>query len=138
MKFVTEVMDSTPKFIMDKFELFMCCRGNGTTISNKAVLEHGDYKNIAHIADCGRLTWYLDSKNLPKEVCETIRKYATSRHAEWKKWLETKSEFDRYCILFEELTIKEQIELGHSKSIPQQIEQMKAIIGNDLERNSFL
>lgn len=30
---------------MKKFELFMCCLGNGTTICNKAVEEYGDYKN---------------------------------------------------------------------------------------------
>lgn len=94
MKFVTEVINSTPKFIMDKFELFMCCRGNGTTISNKAVLEHGDYKNVAHIADCGRLTWYANPEKLPNEVRERITQYATSRHAEWEKWLEKKSEFN--------------------------------------------
>lgn len=27
-----------------KFELFMGCMGNGTTVCNKAVYEHGDYK----------------------------------------------------------------------------------------------
>lgn len=40
---------------MKKFELFMCCLGNGTTICNKAVEEYGDYKIIAHIADCGKI-----------------------------------------------------------------------------------
>lgn len=140
MKFVTEVMNSTPKFIMDKFELFMCCRGNGTTISNKAVLEHGDYKNVAHIADCGRLTWYANPEKLPNEVRERITQYATGRHAEWEKWLEKKSEFNQYCILFEELTIKQQnaIVLDQSKeSVLQKIDRMKTIIGNDLERNMF-
>lgn len=96
MEFVTEVMNCTPKFVVDKFELFMCCRGNGTTISNKAVLEYGDYKNIAHIEDCGRLTWYSNPENLPKEICERIMQYATSRHAEWEKWLEKKSECQQH------------------------------------------
>ena len=66
--------------------------------------------------------------------------YATSRHAEWEKWLEKKSEFNQYCILFEELTIKQQnaIVLDHSKeSVLQKIDRMKTIIGNDLERNMF-
>lgn len=29
---------------MKKFELFMGCFGNGITVCNKAVQEHGDYK----------------------------------------------------------------------------------------------
>ena len=28
-----------------KFELFMCCQGNGITLCNKAVEENYDYKN---------------------------------------------------------------------------------------------
>lgn len=37
-----------------KFELFMCCLGNGVTVCNKAVMEYGDYKHIAHISDSGK------------------------------------------------------------------------------------
>lgn len=36
---------------MRKFELFMGCFGNGITVCNKAVMEHGDYKRIAHIRE---------------------------------------------------------------------------------------
>lgn len=45
---------------MKKFELFMGCFGNGITVCNKAVQEHGDYKVIAHIAECGKITWYVN------------------------------------------------------------------------------
>lgn len=42
---------------MKKFKLFMGHLGNGITVCNKAVQEHGDYKVIAHIAECGKITW---------------------------------------------------------------------------------
>lgn len=42
------------------FELFMCCLGNGITVFDKAVEENGDYKIIAHIAECGKITWYVN------------------------------------------------------------------------------
>ncbi len=45
---------------MKKFELFMCCLGNGITVCNKAVEENGDYKSVAHIAECGKITWYVN------------------------------------------------------------------------------
>ena len=32
-----------------KFELFMCCLGDGATVCNKAGKEQGDYKMIAEI-----------------------------------------------------------------------------------------
>mgnify|MGYP006888164720 FL=1 len=38
-----------------KFDLFMGCLGNGVTVCNKAVKENGDYKTIAHIAECGKI-----------------------------------------------------------------------------------
>lgn len=43
---------------MKKFDLFIGFFGNGATIYNKAVKEHGDYKKVAHIAECGEITWY--------------------------------------------------------------------------------
>lgn len=43
---------------MAKFELFMGCLGNGVTVCNKAVTEHGDYKKIAHISEDAINTYY--------------------------------------------------------------------------------
>ena len=44
----------------EKFELFIVYLGNGATVCNKAVEENGDYKKIAHIAECGKITWYVN------------------------------------------------------------------------------
>lgn len=48
-----------------KFELFMGHLGNGTTVCNKAVMEHGDYKTIAHISPAGNITWYVKPDYVP-------------------------------------------------------------------------
>lgn len=44
----------------ENFELFLGCLGNGITVCNKSVEENGAYKTIAHIAECGKITWYVN------------------------------------------------------------------------------
>lgn len=39
-----------------RFELFMGCLGNGITVCNKAVMEGGDFKKVAHISPEGEVT----------------------------------------------------------------------------------
>lgn len=43
----------------NKLELFMGCFGNGITVCNKAVMEYGDYKKIAHIEQNGKIKCIL-------------------------------------------------------------------------------
>lgn len=58
------------------FELFMCCLGNGTTVCNKAVMEHNDYKYIAHISNAGNIKLYVDEDYIPAEDMKRIKAYA--------------------------------------------------------------
>ena len=44
-----------------KFDLFMGCLGNGLTVCNKAVMENGDYKMVAHISPAGNIKFYVSS-----------------------------------------------------------------------------
>ena len=55
-----------------KFELFMGCLGNGTTVCNKAVKEHGDYKTIAHISPAGNIKLYVPADYIPPDAMEAI------------------------------------------------------------------
>ena len=50
---------------MTNFELFMGCLGHGLTVCNKAVEEHGDYKQIAHISPAGNIKWYIPVSSVP-------------------------------------------------------------------------
>lgn len=74
---------------MKKFELFMGCLGNGITVCNKAVEEHGDYKYIAHIANCGKITWYVEPSKIPGDALLRIEHVADAMHANFEKWLDS-------------------------------------------------
>nr|DAZ71731.1 MAG TPA: hypothetical protein [Caudoviricetes sp.] len=79
------------------FELFMCCLGNGITVCNKAVEENGDYKRIAHIAECGKITWYVNLyKYVPGDALLKIEHCADVQHEKWEKWLASMPEPQQY------------------------------------------
>ena len=63
-----------------KFELFGGCLGNGTTVCNKAVIENGDYKTIAHISNGGRIKWYIKNPEsyVPADDMKIIQGWAAA------------------------------------------------------------
>ena len=61
---------------MEKFELFMCSMGNGTTVCNKAVTEQGDYKTIAHISEHGNIKLYVSDNYIPTDAMQKIKSVA--------------------------------------------------------------
>ena len=81
---------------MKKFELFMGCLGNGITVCNKAVEENGDYKTIAHIANCGKITWYANSADIPGSALLRIEHDADAMRENWEKWLDSMPESQQY------------------------------------------
>lgn len=86
---------------MRKFELFMGCFGNGITICNKAVEENGDYKKIAHIAECGKIKWYVPAETVPGEMLLKIEHTANVQGEKWEKWLSSHSEIWQYGYLLD-------------------------------------
>ena len=64
---------------MGDFELFIGYLGNGATVCNKAVQEHGDYKQVAHITVSGNIRLYVKPDYIPKEDMKKIEEVA-SRH----------------------------------------------------------
>lgn len=70
------------------FELFMCCLGNGTTICNKAVMEHNDYKTIGHISPAGNVKLYVDRGYIPTEDLERISRTAADSRRRFIESLE--------------------------------------------------
>ena len=73
------------------FELFGGCLGNGVTVCNKAVMENGDYKTIAHISAGGRIKWYIENQDtyVPEDSMKIIQGWANDAHekfmADWNK-----------------------------------------------------
>ena len=81
----------------EKFELFLGCLGNGITVCNKAVEENGDYKKIAHIAECGKITWYVNPGSyVPGDVLLRIEHRADVQREKWEKWLDSMPKSQQY------------------------------------------
>ncbi len=59
-----------------KFKLFIGYLGNGATVCNSAVMEHGDYKTIAHISNAGNIKFYVDEDYIPDSEMAKIQKTA--------------------------------------------------------------
>jgi len=66
-----------------KYDIGMARKGNGLTVYNKAEEEAGDYKNVAHIDNKGKIKYY--DKKVPSKIKKQIE-------AEAKKMMEIKIE----------------------------------------------
>lgn len=85
---------------MKKFELFMANLGNGTTICDKAV----DYRIIGHIAECGKITWYVNPANyVPDDALLKIEHCANAHYENWKNWLNSIPQERQYGILLDKV-----------------------------------
>jgi len=64
---------------IDKYDIGVFSLGNGLTVVDRKVDEHGDYKKLAHISNSGKVTWY-DKKITPK-----AKKYIMNIHKKTKQ-----------------------------------------------------
>ena len=71
----------------NKCEFFFAGLGNGTTVCNKAIIEHGDYKKIAHISEHGVIKFYISENDIPKKELQKIKKTAdNNKQVFLKQW----------------------------------------------------
>ena len=100
-----------------KFELFMCCLGNGVTVCNKSVMEYGDYKIIAHISDSGKIKLYVSENYIPVEDMQKIEQAAAEQRKtflnEWNK----QSDIRKYEKLLDICSHSDFMEIAHNKGI---------------------
>ena len=66
--------------------------GNGTTVCNKAVMEHGDYKTIAHISPAGNIKLYVNPDYIPPDDMKRIESAAERDRAEFLRRLKLEVE----------------------------------------------
>ena len=74
----------------------MGCLGNGTTVCNKAVLEHGDYKKIAHISYHGVVKLYVPESYIPAEAMQTIKNVAAKAREKFMEQWNKKSYLEKW------------------------------------------
>lgn len=100
-----------------KFELFLCCLGNGITVCNKAVEENGDYKTIAHISNNGKIKLYVSGNYIPVEDMRRIERTAADQRkaflTEWNK----KSDIRKYEKLLDMCIYSDSMEIAHNKEM---------------------
>lgn len=90
---------------MKNFELFMGCLGNVTSVSNKAVTEHGDYKKIAHISEHGHIKLYVPADYIPSEAMEKIQSAADASKKKFLKMWNKKDYRQKWKYMMELHTI---------------------------------
>ncbi len=73
---------------MAKFELWMGYFGNGLLVCNKAVMEYGDYKEIAYISPAGNIVYYVSDEYIPAEDKAKIENTASGYREEFEKQLD--------------------------------------------------
>ena len=92
---------------MKNFKLWMGCLGNGITVCNSAVEEHGDYKHIAHISNNGKIKLYVSESYIPVEDMQRIEQTAAEQRktflTEWNK----QSDIRKYEKLLDMCTISD-------------------------------
>lgn len=90
---------------MAKFELLMGCFGNGVCVSNKAVMEHGDYKKVAYISEHGVLKLYVPEDYIPSEEMQKIKNTSEANKAEFLEKWNRKTDIQKYEYMLDIPTI---------------------------------
>ena len=86
-----------------KFKLFMGCLGNGVTVCNSAVEEHGDYKTIAHISPGGNIKWYVTKDYVPADDYLKISAQAHKMREEFLGWFDKLNDIQKYVTMCDTL-----------------------------------
>lgn len=89
------------------FELFMCCMGNGISVLNSAVTEHGDYKYIAHISETGNIKYYVADDYIPEESKKKIENAAENQRQEWENFFSNLPDIKQYNYILEHLPLND-------------------------------
>lgn len=114
----------------NKFLLFMCCLGNGITVCNKAVIENGDYKMIAHIADSGRIVWYVETESIPGNDLLRIEHHANVMYEVWNKKINNMTKIKAYEYMLDLMPHNEFMHIikeMNDVSLEEKIEYMKQV-----------
>lgn len=111
---------------MKKFDLFLGCLGNGITVCNKAVLEHGDYKRVAHISPAGNIRLCVPSSYIPAADMEKIGAAASRNKAEFSRRFELLPDAAQYEKILDALPTSAFLEcVRDHRSIPEKLPEMR-------------
>lgn len=95
---------------MPKYDLMFGCFGNGVTVCNRAQMERGDYKTIAHISEGGNLNYYVEKIKLPAEIIDRIEKCAADNKRKFQEEFLKREKIRQYEIILDSLPIGKSLE----------------------------
>lgn len=111
---------------MKNFDLFLGCLGNGITVCNKAVLERGDYKRVAHISPAGNIRLCVPSSYIPAADMERINAAARRNKAEFSRRFELLPEAAQYEKILDALPTSAFLEyVRDRRTIPEKLPVMR-------------
>ncbi len=111
---------------MKNFDLFLGCLGNGITVCNKAVLENGDYKRVAHISPAGNILLCVLSSSIPAADMEKISAAAGRNKAEFSRRFELLPDAVQYEKILDALPVSKMLEYIHDgRSISEKLPAMR-------------
>lgn len=111
------------------FELWMGCFGNGITVCNKAVEEHGDYKKIAHISRSGKITFYVPVTDIPEKDLLKIRHKAKEQQEKFEQWFSSLTEYGQYEYLLDRASFQDFTEtINMNVSRADKIRHLKEVL----------
>lgn len=120
-----------------KFELWVGCLGNGFTVCNSAVMEHGDFKHIAHIQPYGKITFYVNKDYIPledlKRIYDMLERERTDFLERWNKYSIEK----RYKIMMDHLSIGEFIDWTKENKKYGTLEEKVNVLQNKLKEREY-
>ena len=109
-----------------KFELFCGCLGNGITVFNKAVMENGDYKMIAHISEGGNIKLYVSESYIPASEMKKIEEMASREKSEYMKRFESLSEIEQYGKILDRVPHRKFMEfVGDKRPLAEKLPSMR-------------
>ena len=116
--------------IAKKFELLVCSFPGGYSYTNKAVMEHGDYKSIAFIDRFGCLRFDVPVSYIPDNALLRIDHDADAMRANFRKEWDKKTEIEKLPRLGDLCGLRAWVDMDRSYSIGEQIDYLEyAVFG---------
>ena len=119
--------------IAKKFELWFGCLGNGVTVCNSAVMEHGDFKHIAHIQPYGKVKLYVEKDYIPTEDLKRIYDMAEKEKVSFLELWNKLPLIKRYEAMLDHLSINEFLEWTKENKKHETLEQKVEVLQNILK-----
>lgn len=89
--------------------------GNGVLVSDRSVIENGDYKKIAHISEAGNIKYYMYGGDIPEDVKERIMLVAREYKRTFIGLFETRTDSEQYQYILDNIPHSKFMEVVNDK-----------------------